>query len=425
MALTFASSVVVLRMLGTTAYGTLALAQGLFAMLQTFNLVTPGAAAQTLLSMAYSAGNGSEILNLLAYSLKMSLLWSVVCLLMLALAGVPFAALLYNGDSFIGRLALWLAFGQFADTFYNLIVTALLSRRDIRPLAVLQMVNQAVLSLCLITAALLSPTPEAQAIGQVLYSFLTMGMALVLYERLRTRGQVVYPALVAVIVRAWTISPRAYLRVGIANAIDKKLSGLCYELPLQTVGSVLGKDAAGLLKAALNVFTALSGFTSAVYDNLQAVMPQAVQRADYAWVQSNYWRLVKVLALTLVALYGSVMLVAPVVFPLLFGKAWRTAGPLVSVMCIYAVIGNLGASITPLYRAFNLYGTMIIIKVLILGLSIPIGFWLLGQYGVTGGAWLINLIFVFWAAFTVSMTLRELHRRTQDRSYASTEKSPT
>jgi len=111
--------------------------------------------------MAYSAGNASEILNLLAYSLKMSLLWSVVCLLILALAGVPFAALLYNGDGVIGSLALWLAFGQFADTFYNLIVTALLSRRDIWPLAVLQMVNQAVLSMCLIAAALLSPTPEA------------------------------------------------------------------------------------------------------------------------------------------------------------------------------------------------------------------------------------------------------------------------
>ena len=425
MALTFASSVVVLRRLGTTAYGTLALAHALFAMLQTFNLVVPGTAAQTLLSMAYSAGNGSEILNLLAYSLKMGLLWSVICLLMLALAGVPFAALLYNGDSFIGRLALWLAFGQLADTFYNLIVMALLSRRDIWPLAVLQMVNQAVLSLCLITAALLSPTPEAQAIGQVLYSFLTMGMALVLYERLRTRGQVVYPPLAAVIVHAWTISPRTYLHIGMANAIDKKLGGLCCELPLQTVGSVLGKDAAGLLKAALNVFTALSGFTSAVYDNLQAVMPRAVQRADYAWIQRNYWRIVKVLTLTLGTLYVPVMLVAPVVFPLLFGKAWNTAGPLVSVLCIYAVIGNLGATITPLYRAFNLYGTMIIIKVLILGISIPVGFWLLGQYGVTGGAWLINLIFVFWAAFTVSLTLRELHRRMQDRSYASTEKSVT
>jgi hypothetical protein len=95
------------------------------------------------------------------------------------------------------------------------------------------------------------------------------------------------------------------------------------------------------------------------------------------------------------------------------------------VLCIYAVIGNLGATITPLYRAFNLYGTMIITKVLILGISIPVGFWLLDQYGVTGGAWLINLIFVFWAALTISLTLRELHRRTQDRSYASAEKSVT
>src|SRR5689334_13839771 len=71
MGLTFIASVIVIRRLSITAYGILSLAQALFATLQTFNLLTPGSGAQTLLSMAHAAKNDSEILRILGHSLKM------------------------------------------------------------------------------------------------------------------------------------------------------------------------------------------------------------------------------------------------------------------------------------------------------------------------------------------------------------------
>src|SRR5579871_6763631 len=89
MGLTFVASVVVIRLLGVAAYGTLSLAQALFATLQTFNLLTPGTGAQTLLSMAHAARNDSEILRVLGHSLKMGMIWSVICLIVLGLFGSP------------------------------------------------------------------------------------------------------------------------------------------------------------------------------------------------------------------------------------------------------------------------------------------------------------------------------------------------
>jgi O-antigen/teichoic acid export membrane protein len=360
--------------------------------------------------MAHAAKDDSEILRILGHSLKMAMLWSLICLVVLGLLASTLAARLY-GDSQIGRLATWLAVGQFADSLYNLIILVFIGQRAIQTLAVVQIINQAVLSTCLIAAAVLSPTPEALVAGQLIYSAVTMIMVLIVYRRRRTYGEIVYPSLTDIVRCALKISPRAYFRIGVANTIDKKLGNLMVELPLQLVGIVAGKSAVGLLKAALNIVTNLSALTSAAYDNLQAVIPQAIQRQDYAWVSRNFARVVAVLTVGSFAIYIPLGFVAPLLFPIFFGSEWRAAGPLVSILCILAILSTVGATITPVYRSFEMMNLISLTKIANFAVTLPVGILLVSQWGAVGGAWLLNLVYALWFLLAFLPTLLELRRR--------------
>jgi len=182
-----------------------------------------------------------------------------------------------------------------------------------RSLALMQNANQLVLTVCAIIAVVISPTPASLVMSRVVYSYLTLALAFVVYTRRRSDGQVAYPPLRAVFARARTVSPRPYWRFGVANAIDKNLSELFVQLPLQLVGIYAGARAVGYLQLALNGIAQAGIFSSAVLDNMQAVVPQAVGRRDFAGLWRNFRRVLGVLAVGGVMLYGALALFAPLV----------------------------------------------------------------------------------------------------------------
>jgi O-antigen/teichoic acid export membrane protein len=416
-ALTFLSSVLVWRLLGAEQYGVWALAQSFFTISQSLNLTGLVTSVGTQLPMAVGARDPQEILNLLAVYIKVAVIWALGLLAFLVVAGAPIARLVYADDGRVGVLAAGLALTILPDMIYNLILTTLQSQRSMRTLAVLQNINQLVLLVCTVVALLVSPLPESLVIGRIVYSALTMLLALAVYAGLRNSYAVPYPAFSAVYRRALRISPRPYIGFGFLNAVDKHIANLYTELPLQLVGIYAGKTAAGYLELAFKALTLPSLFTSAVFDNMQAVVPQAVGRRDFAGLRRNFGRVLRVMILGAVVFYAGFALVVPSIVPILFGAEATPAIPVIMALAVFGGVTMVGGLFGPLYRALNLMRPAVAIKALCMIVIMLPGYWLMRQAapaeqpGALAGAWLMNGLFWLSTLLTAWITLRALNRR--------------
>ncbi len=385
---TLLAALLVARLLGVQAYGVWALAQSLFSIALVFDLTGITTSTSTMLPMAVAAKDETRILDLLAVYVKIMAVWAVILLAGLVIAAPPLAAMSY-GDSRAGVLAAALALGVLPDALYNLVITTLQSQRAITLLAAFQNVNQFTLLICTAGVLLISPTPEGMVGARLVYSVTTMAMALWLYHRQRSRYEVPYPAMGQIARRALGISPRPFLGFGLMNALDKKIANLYIEIPLQLVGIHAGAAAAGYLEIGFKALSLPALLSSALFENLQAVVPQAVGRGEYARLRHDLLRIVAGLAAAAVVFYSAFALLVPVFLPLLFGSAWTLAVPVVVTLAVYGAVTMVGGVFGPLYRALNLMRSILAIKAGTLLVIVP-GLWALVQISAVESAWRVN-----------------------------------
>ncbi|MBC7813855.1 MAG: oligosaccharide flippase family protein [Burkholderiales bacterium] len=413
--LSFVSSIIITRLMGDTAFGTWGLVQALFLLVQALNLTGIGTSTVSRLAVAVGARNESEILDLMAYYVRVLLLWSLVSIVGLALAGPPLARLMYEGDAHIGMLSALYSLTIPADGIYGLVVIALQSRRSMREVAVLQNANQVVLVVCALAALAISPTADAIVIGRLAYSYLTMALGLGVYWRLRVGERGTYPPFRDVLRRARTVPLGSYWRFGVANALDKNFALIYTQLPMTLVGAVWGKEAAGHLNLALTALGRLSFFTSAIYDNMQAVVPQAVGRGDFVGLRRNFLRALAALTVSGTGFFLALAIIAPLVVPPIYGDEWLPAIPLIQALCIYGAVTTAGGIFGPLYRAFEQMRAALAAKIAATVIMLPLGVALVMGSGALGGAWMINGMYGLSIAFTAVFTLRALYSKAGSR----------
>lgn len=418
--------------LGPYEYGLFALAQSFIGVWQILNLTGIGTSTGVLLPTAIGARNNDEILNLLAVYVKVSLVWAGLTLIVMLLLGTTVAAHLYAGHaapagtptfSFlgmtgldanigarIGLMATLLAIVGIFDPLFNLFITAFRSRRSMRLVALLQNTNQFVLTVCLVAAALLQPTAEFQALARVVYTLLTFSIAVLVYRRHREDARAVLPNIRAVLSRVWGVSYRPYWRFGLANALDKNLANGYVSLTVQFVGILAGPVAASYIQLGIRGLNKADFFTSAIFENMQAVIPQAVGRRDFARLWDRFLRVLTVLTLGGLGIYIMIALLAPFFLVPIFGEEWLPLLPLLPTFCIFGLATTVGSVFGPLYRAFDLMRAILIVKVVTLLVMIPAGLWLISNLGALGGVWMLDGLFVLSVVLTAIVTLPVLRQ---------------
>ncbi|MCB9450308.1 MAG: oligosaccharide flippase family protein [Anaerolineaceae bacterium] len=424
--------VIVPVVMGSEHYGAWGLVQSFLATWQALDLTGLSTSTSVLLATAVGAKDTGEIQTLMAVFVKVSLAWAVLSISVLGLAGPLLAGRLYAHPTYlimtnplayrmgdtsggeIGVLAALLALSLLFDPFYNLVLMLFRSRRAMRTVAIIQNVNQGVLSACLVTAALINPTPAALVIARLVYSAVTMVLALAVYTRLRLQGDVPFPPIQAVLAQVWNAPYRRYWRFGTANAIDKNLADLYIQIPIQMTGILAGNAAVGYVQLALRGIQQTGLFTSAIFENMQAVVPQAVGRGDYARLWRNFSRVLLVLLVGGAAFYLGVALFAPLIVVPLFGDEWQPTIPLIGALAVYGSMTMVGGIFGPLYRAFHIMQRMIVVKVVSLALLLPVGLLLITVLGALGGVWMINGLFTLSVILTAATTLPELRRRARE-----------
>lgn len=409
--LSLAASVIVPVLLGPASYGTWQLVITLYGIWKFFNLTGLIPSAQTRFAVAVGAQDLAELLNIMGLFVRGALLYCTASTLLLWLARPLIANTIYDGDYAVVNLAVWLSLTQFTELVFNLFIITFSSRRQMRHVAALQNVNQLVLVVTAIGAVLIARTPTALVISRIVYSLLTLAAVLVVYQRTRAHAQVSYPGLGAVLRAVPTAHGGDYWRFGVTNALDKNVAGLFTLVPVQLVGALHGDAAAGYIGLALNGINQQTFFTSAILDNMQAVVPQAVGRGDYARLWQNFSRVLLVLAVGGGVFYVAFALLAPLVVPVLYTEAWVPAVPLLQAFALFGAVTTVGSVFGPLYRAFDFVRGALLVKLAALAVGAPLGVWLVVQYGALGGVWMINALFVVSVGLTAWLTLPELRSR--------------
>ncbi len=419
--------------LGPVNYGIYALSLSFLNVWRTLNLSGLAVSVDTLLPAAVGARDADEILDLLAISLKVTLIWSLFSLLVLALTGPTLAEALYRepvlpqaahgldyallagfktvGIAEVGAYAAWLALILIFDPLFLLAQSCFRARRAMRQAALLITFNQLVLTTLQVAAALLWPTAAAQVAARVLFAVIASLAGLALYLRQRRDGELLWPSPAAVLRRCPGVSLRGYWRFGLANALDKNLSVLFLQLPLQLTGALAGPVAAGYIHFGLRLIDRSSVLTHAVQDNMQAVVPQSVGRGDYVRLWRNFRRVLLALLAGGLLVYAALLLLAPLVLVPLFGVKWEPVLGLIPALAVFGLATTLGGIFGPLYRALNLVMRMVWMRVLLLLLLLPFGAWLINALGAVGGVWVINALFLISIGLTALLTLPTLRQR--------------
>jgi O-antigen/teichoic acid export membrane protein len=431
------STLIVTRVVGPAGYGIYGLANSIFSTFGILNLSGAGQSTTTRLPKAIAVGDTQTALDVMAYHMQASLVLTVgIAVLMLLLA--PAYAAATQGDAAIGALAALLAFTGPADATVVLITASLQSKRQMRALASLQTGSQVILSVAMISFVLFSPTPEALIAARLTHSFTALAVSMLVYGRLRRQGEMALPKLRSVLARAFTVSPRPYWRFGVANAFDRNLANLMTQIPLQLVGMIGGAQAAGYLGLGLRGYAQVAVFTSALFDAMQAVVPRAVAKAEYAQLWGALWRAVLALAGGALVVYGALALLAPFVIPPLFGREWIPAIPAVVMLAYYGGLATVGGVFGPVYRALGMMRAAISAKLIALGLVLPLGYLLLLGYGAlpidafsglnalvpaglagmgqasaaaAAGGLIVNAVYTVSVGLTGALALREVRRR--------------
>ncbi|MCC6615074.1 MAG: hypothetical protein IT320_16475 [Anaerolineae bacterium] len=427
------SSLIAWRVLGPDVNGVFSLAIGFVALWNTLDLTGIPTSVSTHLGMAVGARDETAILDTMAVYVRITMLVNLAIAALIVLVGPVVAAQLYPADPQIGVLAVGLAFTSFADALYNLVLIGLQSRRQMRTVAVMNVANQFVLTVCVLAAVILAPSAQGLVGARLVYSYTTMLLALWVYARQRRAAEPTLPQITAIAQRAWRVPTRRYLSFGFANAVDKNLAAYFTQVPLQLVGVLAGTRAAGYLGLALSGIGYLSILTSAIFDNMQAVVPQMVGRKEFSRLRQAFPRVLIVLAVGGVCAYGVFALLAAQVIPPILGTRWIPAIPAVTALAVMGMVTTIGGVFGPLYRALNIMWRIIAIKVVSLAVGVTIGYWLISQWSVAeqasawvtmqpysalmesyaagNGAWMINLILSISVLLTALVALRELWRR--------------
>lgn len=405
------ASVVVPRLLGPVPYGTWQLILSLYGIWQILNLTGLIPSAQTRLAAAVGASDDTEIANVMGFFIRVALMYCAGSTLLLWLARPLLAERFYDGVLTVPTLALWLSLTQPTELVYHLFIITFSSRRQMRSVALLQNANQLILVITTVIAVWISPTPQAIVISRLVYSVITLVMVIAVYQLTRTHALITYPDLRTVLRRLPRAGGTRYWRFGFTNALDKNIANLYTLLPVQMAGIVLGEAAAGYVGLALNAMRQQTFFTSAIMDNMQAVVPQAVGRGDYGRLWHNFNRVLIVLAIGGGGFYVLFALAAPFVVPILYGADWVPTIRLLQTFAVFGAVNTVGSVFGPLYRAFDFVRGAFLIKLGALIVLLPVGYSLLLRYGTLGGVWLINLLFIVTVLLTALMTLPELRQR--------------
>ena len=207
--------------------------------------------------------------------------------------------------------------------------------------------------------------------------------------------------------RAKSIPLRTYATQSVWVWVDRNFGMLYQALPVAMIGLAVPivsvayfKLAFGYINTGLALLGPLSILLNTEFARMQVRQPDNLAR-NFIRISLGGMLLGGIIA-------GGAALVGPWVFRILYGSAYMMGAQLSYGLVIYGALFGLGIGLGPMWRTIGRVRLSVLINIIVMAISLPLGFWLTHAYGVWGGVIMVTTWYALAHLASFTYLLRQL-----------------
>lgn len=398
--------IIIARLLQPELLGVYSLAFGLAAMTSLIIGMGIQEAVSSLLSRAYAQKDRSEIENILGFMFKITFFATLIVLAFSFF--LPNIADRLYGNSIIGIYASIIVVATVLSSFFfTLAYSAFQVTGRIKSLTYLIVTDQSMrtgLSLVLVIAGF---GVLGAVVGHLIGALIIFTSSVLLFMGLKMSDSV-FPSLRRLIISSKNVSVKKYFSFTFWVALDRNMGNLFMALPVILTGIYVTASEVsffrlsfGYVNLALSLLGPISILLNVEFPKLQIENKEKL--AENFKKVSMYG-----LGLSVLLTVGAVI-ISPFAFKILYGENFLPSVPYVAGLVVYGALYGIGVGLGPMWRAINGVKVSIIINSVILGAGIPLGLWLIKNYGLWGSVAMVTIWFTVSHLTSFIYLLRKLN----------------
>lgn len=402
------AGILIARLLQPELLGVYSLAFGLAAM--TSLIVGAGIqeAVSSLLGRAYAQKDEAEIKNILSFMFKITFFAALIVFIFSTL--LPSISNKLYGSSVIGIYALIIVVAVVLSSFFfTLVYSAFQVTGKIKSLTYLIVVDQSLrtgLSLILVVAGL---GVLGAVSGHLIGALIIFISSAWLFRNFRMKD-FIFPDLRRLIIGTRDVSVKKYFGFTFWVALDRNMGNLFMALPVILTGIYVSASEVSFFRLAFGYVNLALSLLGPISVLLNVEFPK-LQIENKEKLAENFKKVSLCgFGLSVILTIGAVI-VSPIAFKILYGENFLPSVPYVSGLIIYGALYGIGVGLGPMWRAINKVKISIMINFVILGSGIPLGLWLIKNYGLWGVVIMVTVWFSvshLISFFYLSRKLREM-----------------
>lgn len=347
-------------------------------------------AVATLLGSAYAKKDSEEIKEVLAFLLKITVYAGSITLLFLLF--FPGIAENFYGNRIIGVYASIIISAVFLSTSFNAVVQlGLQVVGSIKTLALVVFGDQFLRSGVSLLLVVFGFGVLGAVSGQLIGAFVVFLISLSLWRGLRAHYPLL-PALRGLFGRVFKIAISKYFGFSFWVAVDRNMSNLYMALPVVLTGIFVSTQEVSFFKLSFGYVNLALSLLGPISILLNIEFPK-MKLDDAEKLRKNFIKVSMYGVLLSTALTIAAVSVSPLAFKILYGESFTPSIKYVFGLVVYGALFGIGVGLGPMWRAINRVKVSIIINLIILGLGIPVGLWLINSFGNWGGVAMVTLWF--------------------------------
>ncbi len=399
--------ILIARLLQPELLGVYSLAFGLAATTSLIIGMGIQEAASSLLGKSYAQKDNNEVENILGFMFKITFLAALIVLVFSFF--LPNIADKLYGNSVVGfYAAIIIAAVTLSSFFFTLTYSAFQVTGRIKSLTYLIITDQSLrsgLSLVLVIAGF---GVWGVVSGHLIGALMIFILSALLFRNL-TRRDLVFPDLRRLIMKAGSISLKKYFGFTFWVALDRNMSNLFMALPIILTGIYVTVSEVSFFKLAFGYVNLALSLLGPISVLLNVEFPKL--RIENREKLAENFKKVSLYSLGLsILLTVAAVIVSPLAFKTLYGENFLPSVPYVAGLIVYGVLYGIGVGLGPMWRAINKVKVSILINSVILGVGIPLGLWLIKNYGLWGSVVMVTVWFSVSHIVSFIYLIRKLKR---------------
>jgi len=397
--------ILIARLLQPELFGVYALAFGLASMTTLVIGMGIQEAVSSLLGRVYVQKDKTEIENILGFMLKITFLAALIVLGILVF--LPEIASRLYGNSLIGIYAAIVSVAvMLSSSLFTLLYTAFQVTGRIKSLTYLIVSDQLLrygLSLSFVVAGL---GVVGAVSGHLTGALLVFMSSALLFRKLRKKDAL-FPSLRRLLWSAKNANIKKYFGFTFWVALDRNMGNIFMTLPVILTGVYVSVSEVSFFKLAFGYINLALSLLGPISVLLNVEFPK-LQIENREKLVKNFKKVsLYGLGLSILLTVGAVI-VSPIAFKILYGENFLPSVPYVAGFIVYGALYGIGVGLGPMWRAINKVKVSILINTTILGGGIPLGLWLIKNYGLWGSVIMVTIWFTISHLASYTYLVRKL-----------------